>query len=198
MAKAETFNIVDMIDNEDTDNKDVLSEPDFTEDITPAIIDIPKDEQDIDVDYSTLEVQPIELESINDKHGRISDILEALENSTGMSVIPFEMGHIAPEVSSLARHKIFDFDGTRFAMSHKKRSSVIGDYRRRIINTISSGVPFREEINTHVSHNGKDYMTFKLSEDEWTYIIAIFRNYKERLYKTSDGKIILEVLAERR
>jgi Fe-S-cluster formation regulator IscX/YfhJ len=151
----------------------------------------------IDVDFSRVDTEVVELEEIRDDYGRISDLIESLEECTGLSVIPLEMGHIAPEVTKLERHDIYEFDGERFAMSHHLRKKIIDGYKARIIKVLSSGLPFKESLNVSVEYDGKEYVTLQLSQDEWTYLMAIFRNYKERLYQTSDGQLYLEVLPDR-
>lgn len=184
------------------ESETILSANDFdvinTEEEEAIDVDLKDAETDIEVDLTGVEAAPIELAVISDEHGRISDLIEALEETTGQSVIPFEMGHISPEVMTLARHKIFEFAGGRFAMSHRKRMGVIESFQERIIKTLSSGIPFREELNTVVTYNDTEYKTFKLSEDEWKYLMAKFRNYKERLFVTSDNKLVIEILAERK
>lgn len=180
----------------------ILSAEDFSDEDEVETVDVPAPvtnaETEVDVDLIGIDVVPIELASINDEYGRISDLVEALENETGLSVIPFNMGHISPEVMTLARHKIYEFAGDRYAMSHRKRMTVLEAFQERIIKTLSSGLPFREELNNVVEYNGVEYKTFSLSEEEWKYLMAKFRIYKERLFVTGDNKLVIEILAERK
>ena len=83
-------------------------------------------------------------------------------------------------------------------MSHKLRESVIDKFYVRIMKALTSGIPFREELNTTVVYRDSDYHTLALSEDEWTYVMARFRNYKEKLYVTAKNKLVLEILPERK
>lgn len=172
-----------------------------------------KPDFDLDVDYST-EIEPVDVPSemevsvnfsnvaaidipvINDEHGRLSDIIEALETELDLSVIPLEMAEIAPEVRNLARHKIFELGGERFAMSHRKRDHVIKSYKERILKSLTEGIPFEETLNIKVSRNGVDYNTISLSEDEWTLLLSMFRHYKQKL-KVSSGNLILKIIPER-
>lgn len=198
MSKLKSVSIVDII-KEEKEKEQKTVEVDFEEPVASEDEEQPETvhTQDVEVDFNDVDVEEIQLEEIRDEHGRISDIIESLEQCTGLSVIPLEMGHIAPEVSSLERHKIFEYNGVRYAMSHNKRMHVIKAYKERIIRLLSSGLPFKESLNTTVVYDGKDYETLSLSEDEWKYLMAMFRKYKEHLFYGENGKLFLEVLPDR-
>lgn len=184
-----------VIETEDFGSNEVLDDVEPVEEIKSV-----SKMQVINVDTDNSGVDAIEIESINDHFGRISDLLEGLEEVTGLSVIPLEMGHVAPEVVSLSRHKLITFgkkNPMRYAMSHHIRTDVVNQWIERIKKNLSEGVPFCERLNITVTYNGVEYKTLALSEDEWTYIMSCFRNYKEQLVKTTDDKVILAVLAER-
>lgn len=151
---------------------------------------------DVFVDFTRFPVDAIEVTEINDRHGRLSDIIEALENETGLSVIPLQMGGIAKEVCSLARHKIFDFNNERYAMSYRIRRDVVDSFCERIVRTLSSGIPFSEVLNTVILYQGEEFNTLSLSEDEWTEILAKFRKYKQRLY-IKEGRLVMAIFNER-
>lgn len=178
--------------------------PDFTVDDFEAEDDRAEDSvevggvsvEEVPVDFSGTNVMAIDIPMINDEHGRISDVIEALEEATGLSVIPLKMGNVSEEVCSLARHKIYDFEGKRFAMSYKLRRNVVDGFVERIMKALSSGIPFIEDLNTSVIYDGQEYETLALSEVEWTELMAKFRNYKERLF-ISGGKFTMEIQAER-
>lgn len=203
MGRLTSIGIVDIIKRKQQMDKRAEEEKILDIDDTEMIVD---DESvdaesvsitDIDVDISGVSVESVDLAEIRDEHGRISDLIESLEEFTGLSVTPLEMGHVAPEVASLERHEIFEFNGERYAMSHKIRKKVVDAYKTRIIKVLSSGLPFKESLNTVVEYDGKEYETLQLSRDEWTYLMAMFRNYKEKLYESSDGKIYYEVFPDR-
>ena len=170
---------------------DFEEEDNLKEEVEVGVVPEPTISQ-LDVDLSGVEVDGIELQEIRDEHGRISDLIESLEDCTGLSVIPLEMGHIAPEVTNLERHEIFELNGVRYAMSHRLRKKVIEAYKTRIIKVLSSGLPFKESLNASVEHDGNEYVTLQLSRDEWTYLMALFRNYKEKIYVSSDGGMYFE------
>lgn len=199
MKRKTYINICDVIQKEFKKEAEVL--PDFEDagiEAGDLAVTGTEEQQEIHVDVTTVNAEAAILPAINDEHGRLSDIFEALEAATGQSVIPFEIGRVAPEVTSLARHKIFEFEGKRYAMSHALRETVLDKFYTRIMKTLASGIPFSEELNTMITYDGNDYHTFSLSEDEWTYVMARFRNYKERLYVSAEKKLVLEILPERK
>lgn len=84
-------------------NQEVPDFPSNEEDV--EVLDSSKEDTVIPVDIDSVDVDAIEIMSVNDEHGRISDIIESLENETGLSVIPLRMANVLPEVCSLSRHK---------------------------------------------------------------------------------------------
>lgn len=148
------------------------------------------------IPVSYLDVDEIILPEIKDVHGRISDIVDAIEVSTGVAVVPFEMANIAPEITKLQRHEIFQLGDRRFAMSKEIREGVVTQYTNKIVRTLTSGVPFVENLATTVTYNGKVYNTLALSKIEWTTLLSKFRKYKHSLRAQDNSSIILEILAE--
>ncbi len=175
-----------------------ITEPEKRDDSSAVDEVAVKGDQELPIDLTGVATDAIDIVAINDEHGRISDMLEALEEATGMSVIPLKMGKIAPEVASLARHKIYEFDKERFAMSYKIRQKIVETFVERVMRSLSSGVPFREDLITYITYNGLDYRTFSLSEDEWLIVFSKFRHYKQRLFITEDKQFMIEILAERK
>lgn len=143
------------------------------------------------------EVEPIEIKEIVDAHGRLSDIIDSLEDAVGLSVIPLKMANIAPEVSRLQRHEIFTFGGERYAFSNKIRQNVCDRYLAQITKTISEGVPYQLDLVTTITWRDKVYTTLLLSRVEWTYIMSKCRGYKQTLTTDQKTQITLKVFAER-
>ena len=143
------------------------------------------------------EIEPIVIDTIIDKQGRLSDILESIEEECGISVIPLKMAEIAPEVAQLKRHEIFTLGNERYAFSHRVRLNVCDHYLEQIVSCLSEGVPFTLDLATTISWHDSQYNTFLLSRDEWTYIMSKCRNFKQKL--TTDGKsqITLHIFAEK-
>lgn len=159
-------------------------------------LDVLCQEAEISIDYNN-SVEAIELNEINDKHGRLSDALESLEISTGFSVLPIALAHIASEVKTLARHEIFEFQGVRYSMSPNIRKAEIERMEADILKTIQDGVVFRESLMTTFAYKGKIYSTLLLSRVEWDWILSRFKLYKHSLRVINNSDIILIVEPER-
>lgn len=202
MNRLTSANLADIIKKEKVDAGVAEAEDFESDDLVLTQQDISEIEetekmQVIDVNLNDVNVEAVEIESINDHFGRLSDLIESLEVVTGLSVIPLEMGHIAPEVVSLSRHKIIEFNGVRYAMSPNVRMDVIEKWSERIRKQLSEGIPFMEKLNLSVTYNGVEYETLALSEAEWKYLMSMYRRYKQQLAKVNGNEIVLAILAER-
>lgn len=193
MAVKKMINMATVLDDSvDAVNVDTrMDTSEFTdEDVTAGV-------SAVSLDVTYVPVDTINIPEIRDVHGRLSDAVEALEDATGLSVIPFSMANIAPEVANLARHEIFTFNGERYAMSHRVRDTVISDFVEKIVHNLSTGLPYSEDIVTSVEYCDQRYRTFLLSRDEWSLLLSKFRNYKQSLTTDNVSSIILKVCAER-
>lgn len=170
--------------------------------VTPSDNDF-LDEVPIDVEQSTdeievsiIDVDEVVIPEIKDVKGRLSDIIESIEQSTGLSVVPLNMAGIAPEVIKLQRHEIFELGDVRYAMSKQVRENVVNEYVDRIRKSLTSGLPFVENLSKGVTYFGEDYRTIALSRVEWTIIISKFRRYKSAI-RIKDGiDLVLEIYPE--
>lgn len=167
-------------------------EDDFVED-TLSVTNVNMSDE---IPVTFMDVPPVVITEIKDVQGRLSDIVESIEAETGLSVVPLEMAKIASEVSRLQRHEIFECGNHRFAMSSKIRQSVVDRYIDRITRTLSSGLPFIENLTKIVTYKGEDFKTYTLSRQEWTYIMSAFREYRQSLVRTNGSDIVLEISTE--
>ena len=150
------------------------------------------------IQVQLVDVEPIKIAEIVDVHGRISDIVESLELKLNIAVVPLSMARIAPEISRLQRHELYELGGQKYAMAKRPRESVVSKYCERIVKTLSSGLPFSESLMINVDYNGTMYRTIALSQVEWTLILSRFRNYKEVLKIVNKNELVMEILAEPR
>lgn len=157
-------------------------------DVTPSTDDT--------ISVTLIDIEEVHISEITDVHGRLSDILESIEQLTGLSVIPLEMAEIAPEVSSLSRHEIFELGGKRYAMSKEPRTTVIDNFTTIITETLRTGVPFIAKLAKVVNYKGVDFLTLELSRIEWTILLSKFRLYRGELRKTPDNELILQISTE--
>lgn len=186
--------MIDVIDtNEGKQN--VLVDVQNDEFVDDTIVEEKEETQELKVFF--IDVDAVELPEIHDDYGRLSDAIEALENVTGLSVIPLQMANIAPEVVSLKRHTIFTFNGVRYAMSQRIREAAVNSFKERVMQALLSGLPFREDLVTSVRYEGNEYLTLALSQEEWTYILSLFRKYKQSLSIQNGNQLVLEVFAQR-
>ena len=170
--------------------------------VTPSdndfLYEVPIDvEQSTDeIEVSIIDVDEVVIPEIKDVKGRLSDIIESIEQSTGLSVVPLNMAGIAPEVIKLQRHEIFELGDARYAMSKQVRENVVNEYVDRIRKSLTSGLPFVENLSKGVTYFGEDYRTIALSRVEWTIIISKFRRYKSAI-RIKDGiDLVLEIYPE--
>lgn len=175
-----------------TESVEKVAEEDVTQDLEIAE---PEQEDSISVDFA--DVEPISIKEIVDVHGRLSDILESVEDELGISVIPLKMVDIAPEVAQLQRHEIFTLGDTRYAFSHRIRKNVCDHYLEQIVTCLSEGVPFKLELGTTIMWHDQQFNTFLLSRDEWTYIMSKCREFKQKLTTDRKSQITLHVYAEK-
>lgn len=149
------------------------------------------------VPVSFSDVEPIEIHEIRDERGRLSDILESIEQDLGISVIPLRMANIAPEVTMLSRHEIYEFGGECYAFSSNIRKNLCEQYVEQVVTCVTEGVPFTLDLVTGITHNGESYKTLLLSRAEWTYIMSRCRTLKQELLTDGNTQMTLTIYAER-
>lgn len=191
-----TIRIDELVTSKEKVTEPLAEEPTMAEDAEQELeLQEPAQDSCISVDFT--EIEPISIKSIVDVHGRLSDILESVEDDLGISVIPLKMVDIAPEVEQLQRHEIFTLGGVRYAFSHRVRKNVCDHYLEQIVTCLSEGVPFTLELATTIIWQDKQYNTFLLSRDEWTYIMSKCREFKQKLTTDNKSQITLHVYAEK-
>lgn len=194
--KQEVLHMKDLlkgVQNMPTDNSSETDEiEEFIEDVVGA-----EKEEDTSLPINYMNVEQIIIPEITDSQGRLSDIVESFEVTTGLSVIPLDMTDVAPEVSQLKRHSIFTIDDKRFAMSNKIREDVVQKYIEDITSMLKTGLPFIKSLSVTIPFDGKDYKSYALSQKEWTYLISVFNAYHGGVYLHGDD-LVLKVTPKRR
>lgn len=171
------------------------------EDVTVSEAEFAEDAGEIDcadaLSVTYIDVPKIIIPEIKDVYGRLSDIIDGIALESNISTVPLEMAGIAPEITKLQRHDIFELGGKRYAMSKVVREDVVKQYTNRVIKKLSNGLPFSENLTTIISYRGKNYRTFALSQREWTLLMSQFRDYKQILKIVGNTELAIEILAEK-
>ena len=192
--KNQTIHKKDLLASGGASVKSVWNQEDKEEEF---VEDVAEDDIESDViPVSYVDVEKVLIPEIKDVEGRLSDIVESIETITGLSVVPLEMAAIAPEVTKLQRHEIFELGGHRYAMSSHVRDAVILNYKEKIVSTLSRGLPFIENLSQQITYKGVDYKTFTLSRQEWTLLLSTFREYKGSVRRKNKTDLVLEISTE--
>lgn len=133
-----------------------------------------------------MEVEPVQIQICGDYNGKLSDIMDQLAEETGQVVIPFSLTEIFNEILSLKRYDVRVFRGQRFALQKMVRDEIINQYKERAIETLKSGIPFRESLWTTAVYQEQPFDTLKLTVSEWTMLCNLFRNYNAGIYVTEN------------
>ena len=133
-----------------------------------------------------IDVSPIVIDDVNDKTGRLSSKIEALEDKYNVSVLPFEVTNLIPGVKNLQRHEFLML--TRIVNSMLVESTV-----NDIKLALENGTPYITSLNTNVRIDGDSYRTIKFNSYELSYILALFRNFKSEVSQNVKGEVTLTV-----
>lgn len=150
------------------------------------------------VDVESYDVDKIIIDKIYDKHGRLSDILDAAMQSLGVAALPLHAVHISSEVEFIQRYSLVTYDGVKYAMSRSIRDDVVDKYTTQIIQALTEGLSFSKDITKTVIHCGEEYQTYDLSTAELGIITSKFSNYINKVYVSAGGHLNLVVYPERR
>lgn len=148
----------------------------------------------IDIALDTMNVDPVVIDKIDDTMGRIRDFIRAIEKETGYTSFPFNVIHINPNILSIKDHEIIHLRGIKYCVSQEIRQDVIEIYKNLIINKISAGMPFVEDIWTVGTYKGIKFNTLKLNFKELGVLVSMFVNYGAKCSKNSDDtQLLLQV-----
>lgn len=200
-AKKESLSITGLLRSSDyvSSNESVgtVIEVETLEAVEPVVMSEEETTVMIPISVHFTEVEAVNVAEIRDEHGRLSDMLDAIGEELDVTVLPLHMCNIAPEVTMLQRHEIFELGGVRYSMTDKIRRKEVDNYKQRILRSLKMGLPYEETLVSSVTYNNKDYSIISLSRAEWTLLLSMFRNYKQSLFINGENKIVMRVLAER-
>lgn len=141
------------------------------------------------IDY--MDVEPVQIQICGDYNGKLSDIMDHLAFEIDQVVVPFEFTEIFTQVLSLQRYDVRIFKGKRYALSKNIRNDKICQYKEQAIESLKSGIPFKESLWTDIEYQGKPYQTLKLGVNEWTMLCNMFRSYDAGVYETADDLLLI-------
>lgn len=167
---------------------DILEESEVSENevITSYLVG-----DEIAVDFNTDE--EVIIGDVHDVHGKLSERVQKIMDSTGYAVIPFEAAGILAQVVDLKNHEIWLLDGQRYIMSKELRRDIVDKFKQSIIKTLESGMPYSKLLTIDILIGTQSYMTLMLSKCEWSYICSLFRQYSSRVIHNSEGQLTLMV-----
>ena len=189
-AVPDEFDVIAMDKLADGEDEVVITDVDGVEPLAPVEEPVITHKQIVEIEEITIvpvKVDPIEIPSIRDTQGRLSDLVDDLMDSMQLSVIPMTAIGVRSQVSELKRHTIREFDGVKLAMNKDSvRDNVLAEYKDRIIEALQEGVPFKESLWCDFKGNGATCRTLKLSELEWSYLYKYFELYNLKIKAQKD------------
>lgn len=142
-----------------------------------------------------IDVSPIVIDDVNDKTGRLSSKIEALEDKYNVSVLPFEVTNLIPGVKNLQRHEFLMLNGIKYVSGTTRivNSMLVESTVNDIKLALENGTPYITSLNTNVRIYGDSYRTIKFNSYELSYILALFRNFKSEVSQNVKGEVTLTV-----
>ena len=143
----------------------------------------------------SIDVSPIVIDDINDRTGRLSSKVEALEDRYQVSVLPFEVTNLIPGVKNLQRHEFLMLNGIKYVSGTTRivNSMLVESTVNDIKLALENGNPYITSLNTTVMIDGNSYRTIKFNSYELSYILALFRNFKTDVSQNAKGDVTLMV-----
>ncbi|WP_283693093.1 hypothetical protein [Clostridium perfringens] len=146
----------------------------------------------ITINLSALDVEAIELPKVMDEFGRISDKITAVEDRTGISVLPFELTGTSSLVAGLKDHKIIEIEGKKYSTSYKRivnpqeLDRVIGEVVAEASRILAESVSDPNCKTRHArvplfckkEYNGVVFPTLRLNEYETQLALGKLRNFR--------------------
>ena len=116
----------------------------------------------------SIDVSPIVIDDINDRTGRLSSKVEALEDRYQVSVLPFEVTNLIPGVKNLQRHEFLMLNGIKYVSGTTRivNSMLVESTVNDIKLALENGNPYITSLNTTVMIDGNSYRTIKFNSYE--------------------------------
>ena len=148
-----------------------------------------------------VDVEPVKIKSFKDINGRLSNTIKSYMDELNIAVLPLSVTDILPQVTEFRDYDVIHFKGENFACRRDIREDVIELYKDRIIKNLENGVPFYESLwgitkEPHRESSNLEERTvryLKLTPNEWTLLVSMFRLYDAGVLKEQDDNLILVI-----
>lgn len=141
-----------------------------------------------------MDVSPITIETIEDKQGRLSNIIDNYCESLEAVCVPLSITQILPQVKNLKRYDIVEYEGKRFATAEIMREDVLEKFKAEIIETLSQGLSYETSLETPMQYEDRQLTNLVLTAKEQSFLISIFRNYHAYIcYSKEQETLMLRV-----
>lgn len=146
-------------------------------------------------DGPAVNVEKINIGEIKDTTGMVSTRIEEVEDRTGISVLPFAVTNVMPQVTELKRHKKICIDGQYYSsgVTRVVNPNMIEQIKSEAIVAITSATPYAKSLWTEKTINGRTFKTLLLNNYEVRMIRDMFADFNARVVDGDNGDIILKI-----
>lgn len=141
------------------------------------------------------EVEPLHIRAIRDTEGYIASKIDKIEDRTGVSVIPFDLLGLLPQVVYIKDHDIIKVRGKSYVTGTKRKvnETLLYAYADRIESSILSGVEFDDSLMVTCDFEGSRIETLKFNTKELSYLVSKFSEMNPSVYVTTSGEYRLNI-----
>lgn len=192
MSRVSVFSRTKMLSSDNT-AQSTQGESSFTAPITDSHkICTPMSTDHVNLDY--LDVPPVQIASIKDTQGRLSDMVEQKMNALSVVCLPLQMTSILPQVEELQRYDLYQCGTQTYITARVVREQLMRKVEQRIIETLESGLIYTEDILKANIYEGQSYNNLIYTLQEQSYIISRFRLYHAEIrYSNEPESLVLYV-----
>lgn len=159
----------------------------------PEIVITPEEVTGKRVQILPIEASPIHIDHIVDTEGRLSAKVDEALLKYNVRAIPLEVAGVLKQTTELRDHVLTEVDGVKYATVNKPDAAVLREYRDAIYKSLSSGLPYSENLFINVNGDNGAFKTLKLLEYEWSWLCVSYQEYNAKVTLTEDGELILSV-----
>lgn len=146
-------------------------------------------------ELNVFNVKPVTISRIIDTEGQISAAVRDIEDASGISVLPFPIAQLLPQVEELSGHKIMMIRGEKYVSGTTRIVSKgrFDTYVTQIKEEIMKGRIYDESLLEEVTYAGQSFITMKFNHYELSMLNSMFINIQFLVYEDSLGDIRINV-----